>query len=52
MCLHVCVGGYGCRSADVPTRKKYVQLVEAVKDNGGSVRIFSSLHISGERKCH
>ena len=38
------------RSADVPTRKRYVKLVEEVKDNGGAFKIFSSLHISGERK--
>ena len=28
----------------------YVKLVESVRDNGGTVRIFSSLHVSGERK--
>ena len=28
----------------------YVKLVESVRDNGGNVRIFSSLHVSGERK--
>lgn len=38
------------RSADIPTRQRYVRLVESVKDNGGNVRIFSSLHVSGERK--
>jgi len=27
----------------------YVGLVESVRDNGGVVRIFSSLHVSGER---
>ena len=37
------------RSADIPTRQRYVRLVESVKENGGVVRIFSSLHISGER---
>ena len=42
--------GLLCRSADVPTRKRYVRLVESAKDNGGTVRIFSSLHVSGERK--
>ena len=38
------------RSADIPTRQRYVRLVESVKENGGTVRIFSSLHVSGERK--
>lgn len=37
------------RAADVPTRQRYVKLVEGVRDNGGAVRIFSSLHISGEQ---
>lgn len=41
---------YFCRSADLPTRQRYVALVESVKDNGGIIRIFSSLHLSGERK--
>ena len=39
-----------CRSSDVPTRKRYVSLVESVKDNNGTVRVFSSLHVSGERE--
>ena len=38
------------RSADIRTRQKYVTLVEGVKDGGGTVRVFSSLHVSGERK--
>ena len=38
------------RSADIPTRQRYVRLVESVKENGGTVRIFSSLHVSGERE--
>ena len=38
------------RSADIPTRQRYVRLVESVKESGGTVRIFSSLHVSGERK--
>lgn len=37
------------RSTDLPTRKKYVKLVESIKDNGGDVRVFSSLHVSGEQ---
>jgi protein pelota len=38
------------RSADLKTRKRYVDLVESVKEFGGEVKIFSSLHVSGERK--
>ena len=35
---------------DVEKRRKFVTLVDSVRDNGGDVRIFSSLHVSGERK--
>ncbi|XP_021734427.1 protein PELOTA 1-like [Chenopodium quinoa] len=37
------------RNADIATRKKYVSLVNSVKDSGGSVHIFSSMHVSGEQ---
>jgi len=37
------------RAADVATRKTYVQLVEQVKEGGGEVKIFSTMHISGEQ---
>eukprot|EP00064_Thunnus_orientalis_P007332 superscaffoldBa00000806_g7352 len=37
------------RHQDVPTRARYVRLVDSVRDNGGNVRIFSSLHVSGEQ---
>jgi protein pelota len=37
------------RSNDVATRQKYVALVEAVRDNGGEVAVFSALHQSGEQ---
>lgn len=37
------------RSQNVNERKMYVGLVESVRDNGGVVRIFSSLHVSGEQ---
>eukprot|EP01117_Protostelium_nocturnum_P002069 TRINITY_DN1270_c0_g1_i1.p1 TRINITY_DN1270_c0_g1~~TRINITY_DN1270_c0_g1_i1.p1 ORF type:complete len:400 (+),score=74.60 TRINITY_DN1270_c0_g1_i1:133-1332(+) len=37
------------RSSDVKTRKKYVHLVESVKESGGEVKIFSSAHVSGEQ---
>ena len=35
------------RSHDVATRKKYVKLVESVREKGGKVFIFSTLHVSG-----
>jgi len=37
------------KACDVPTRIKYVALVESVKAHGGTVRVFSSLHVSGEQ---
>ncbi|EEF50066.1 protein PELOTA 1 isoform X2 [Ricinus communis] len=37
------------RNADIPTRKKYVNLVNSVKDSGGNAHIFSSMHVSGEQ---
>lgn len=40
------------RCQDIALRKEYVELVENVKDSGGDVKIFSSLHISGERKSY
>lgn len=39
------------RCNDVNLRKEYVKLVEDVRDAGGEVKIFSSMHISGQRKC-
>lgn len=30
-------------------RKRYVKLVESVKESGGQSRIFSSMHVSGEQ---
>lgn len=36
--------------SDVNIRKEYVKLVEDVRDAGGEVKIFSSMHISGQRK--
>merc|ERR1711862_493018 len=35
------------RNSDVKVRKQYVSLVEAVKENGGDVYVFSTLHVSG-----
>lgn len=37
------------RHQDVATRSRYVRLVDAVRDNGGNVRVFSSLHVSGDQ---
>ncbi|KAJ3681205.1 hypothetical protein LUZ60_015694 [Juncus effusus] len=37
------------RNPDIAKRQSYVQLVEAVKDSGGTVHIFSSMHVSGEQ---
>ncbi|ESP05086.1 hypothetical protein LOTGIDRAFT_208023 [Lottia gigantea] len=37
------------RSNDIKKRKRYVKLVDLVRDNGGDVKIFSSLHVSGEQ---
>ncbi|KAJ1960585.1 Translation factor pelota [Dipsacomyces acuminosporus] len=37
------------RAADIPTRKKYISLVEDSKASNADVLIFSSLHVSGEQ---
>ncbi|XP_073314824.1 protein PELOTA 1-like isoform X3 [Primulina huaijiensis] len=37
------------RNSDIPTRQRYVNLVDSVKNSGGSVYIFSSMHVSGEQ---
>jgi len=37
------------RSNDLAQRRRYVALVDTVRENMGTVRIFSSLHISGEQ---
>uniref|UniRef100_A0A0K8TRP8 Protein pelota homolog n=1 Tax=Tabanus bromius TaxID=304241 RepID=A0A0K8TRP8_TABBR len=37
------------RCQDVNLRKEYVNLVDSVRDYGGEVKIFSSMHISGEQ---
>ncbi|KAJ7973607.1 Protein pelota-like [Quillaja saponaria] len=37
------------RNVDPAARKKYVNLVNSVKDTGGTVHIFSSMHVSGEQ---
>ena len=38
------------RSQDIQQRKRYVAMVDNVRENGGDVKIFSSLHVSGERE--
>jgi len=35
---------------DLKQRRRYVRLVDTVRESCGDVRIFSSLHVSGERK--
>lgn len=37
------------RSSDFKARRLYVNLVESVRENGGQVYIFSSLHVSGQQ---
>ena len=37
------------KAADPKIRKTYVTLVEDVKEHGGKVYIFSSLHVTGEQ---
>ncbi|OAY43875.1 protein PELOTA 1 [Manihot esculenta] len=37
------------RNADIPTRQKYINLVNSVKGSGGTAHIFSSMHVSGEQ---
>lgn len=37
------------RCQDVVLRKEYVELVESVRESGSDVKIFSSLHVSGEQ---
>lgn len=37
------------RANDVAIRQRYVRLVDGVKEIGGEVKIFSSLHVSGEQ---
>lgn len=37
------------RSQDIKQRKRYVRIVDTAKETGGEVRIFSSLHVSGEQ---
>jgi protein pelota len=38
-------------SGDPAVRKRFVELVEAVREKNAEVLIFSSMHESGQRKC-
>jgi protein pelota len=40
------------RAGDPEVRKRYVSLVEDVREKRGEVLIFSSMHESGQRKYH
>ena len=37
------------KNCNLTIRQQYVRLTESVKEHGGTVRIFSSLHVSGEQ---
>jgi protein pelota len=37
------------RNSNVATRKKYVALVESVREHGGKAYVFSSMHVSGQQ---
>ncbi|KAJ2716279.1 Translation factor pelota [Coemansia spiralis] len=37
------------RAADIPTRKKYIRLIEDSKASNAEVLVFSSMHVSGEQ---
>jgi protein pelota len=37
------------RAQDVSQRRKFVRIVDEVKEFGGDVKIFSSMHVSGEK---
>ncbi|CAG9585244.1 unnamed protein product [Danaus chrysippus] len=37
------------RCQDIQQRKEYVAIVDSARDNGSDVRIFSSMHVSGEQ---
>ena len=39
------------RSTDSAKRRRYVEMVEAVRARGGESLIFSSMHESGQREC-
>ena len=37
------------RAADAEERRRYASIMEDVTGSGGDVKIFSSLHVSGQR---
>lgn len=37
------------RNPNIAERKRYIALVDSVRENGGEVRVFSSMHVSGEQ---
>ena len=37
------------RAKEVFERKKFVAMVDSVKEFGGDVKVFSSMHVSGEQ---
>jgi protein pelota len=37
------------RNSNAKTRRQYVDLVESVRANGGTVHVFSSMHVSGQQ---
>jgi len=37
------------RNANVGTRRQYVEMTESVREQGGTVHVFSSQHVSGEQ---
>lgn len=37
------------RNPNIAERKRYIALVDSVRENGGDVRVFSSMHVSGEQ---
>lgn len=39
-----------CRSSDPVQRKKYVEMTDGIREKGGEVLIFSSMHETGQRK--
>ena len=49
-CTHAHTHPQTDRAKDIAARKRFVRLVDGVRDNGGNVRIFSSMHVSGERQ--
>ncbi|CAN6487258.1 unnamed protein product [Victoria cruziana] len=51
ICIVFVINFYTCllRSCDIKTRRKYVNLMDSIKDSGGTAHVFSSMHVSGEQ---